>query len=74
MTRECSEKGSVLVASEHDLEHRKVALGSRRIWRHGEGDTGRLSPGLDFRDMAFPPKLNPFSEVIYIAVINGKAH
>ena len=66
-------KGSVLVASEQDLGLRKVALGSRRIRRHGEGDTGRLAPGPDFRDMAFPPTQNCFSEVAHIAVVNGKA-
>jgi len=62
-----------LVASEQDLEQRKDALGSRRIWRHGEGDTGRLAPGPDFRGMAFPPTQNPFSEVDYIAAINEKS-
>jgi hypothetical protein len=66
-------KGSVLVASEQDLEQRKDALDSRRIWRHGEGDTGRLAPGPDFRDMAFPLTQNPFSEVAHIAVINENA-
>ena len=66
-------KGSVMVASEQDLEQRKNALFSRRIRRHGKGDTGRLAPGLDFRGMAFPPTQNPFSEVEHIALINGKA-
>jgi hypothetical protein len=62
-----------LVASEQDLERRKDALDSRRIGRHGEGETGRLAPGPDFRDMGFPLTQNPFSEVAHIAVINGKA-
>jgi hypothetical protein len=62
-----------LVASEQDLEQRKDALGSRRIWRHGEGDTGRLAPDPEFRGIAFPPTQNPFSEVALITVINGKA-
>jgi hypothetical protein len=62
-----------LVASEQDLEQRNNALGSRRIWRHGEGDTSRLAPGPDFRGMVVPPTQNPFSEVAHIAVVNGKA-
>jgi hypothetical protein len=62
-----------LVASEQDLELRKVALGSRRIRRHGEGDTGRLAPGPYFRDMALPRTQNLFSQVAHIAVINVKA-
>jgi hypothetical protein len=65
-------KGSVLVASEKDLKQRKDALGSRRFFRHGEGDTDRLAPGPDYRDMAFPPTHNPLSEVAHIAVINEK--
>jgi hypothetical protein len=66
-------KKSVLDASEQDLEQRKDALGSRRIRRHGEGDTGRLAPGPKFRGMAFSRTLNSFSKVILIAVINEKA-
>jgi hypothetical protein len=62
-------KGSVLVASEQDLEQLKDALGSRRVWRH----TGRLAPGPDFRGMAFQSPQSPFSEVAHIAVVNGKA-
>jgi hypothetical protein len=66
-------KGSVLVASEQDLEQRLGALGSRRVLHHGEGDTGRLAPGPDFRGMAFPPTLNLFGEVALIAVIYRNA-
>jgi hypothetical protein len=62
-----------LVASEQDVEQRKDALGSRRIWCHGEGNTDRLAPGPDVTDMAFLPTQNPFSEVAHIAVIDGKA-
>jgi hypothetical protein len=63
-----------LVASEQDLEQRKDALGARKIWRHGEDDTGRLAPGPDFKDMAFQPTQNLFSKVAHIAVVNGKAN
>ena len=73
LTRECGWKGSALVASEQDLEQLKDALGSRRNWHHGEGDTGRFVPGPDFRDMAFLPTQNLFSEDAHIAVIKGKA-
>jgi hypothetical protein len=66
-------KGSVLVAFEQDLEQRKDALGPRRIWRHGEGDSGRLARGPDFRGMVFPPTQNLFREVTLIAVANGNA-
>jgi len=62
-----------LVVYEQDLEQRKDALGSRQIWRHGEGNTGRLAPCPDFRGMAFRPTQNPLSELSLIAVINGKA-
>jgi hypothetical protein len=56
-----------LVAFEEYLEQRKDALGSRRILRHGEGDTGRFAPCPDFRDKYFSPTLNPFSEVAHKA-------
>jgi hypothetical protein len=39
-------KGGVLVAFEQDLEQPKDALGSRRIWRHSEEDTGQ-APNLE---------------------------
>jgi hypothetical protein len=58
---------------EQDLEQRKDALSSRRIRRHGEGDTGRFALVPDFRYMAFLPTQNLFSEVAHIAVIHGKA-
>jgi hypothetical protein len=61
------------VSSEQDLERRKDALGSHRILRHGEGNTGHLAPGPDFGVMAFPPTHNLFSEVAHIAVIKRKA-
>jgi hypothetical protein len=60
-----------LVAFEQDFEQRKDELGSRRIRRHGEGDTGRLAPGPDFRGMAFQSPQNFFSEVAHITVVNG---
>ena len=65
-------KGSVLVASEQDLEQRLGALGSRRVLHHGEGDTGRLAPGPDFRNMAVLQTQNFLSNAAHIAVINRK--
>jgi hypothetical protein len=54
------------------LSNEKVPS-ARRILRHGEGDAGHLAPGPDLSDMFFPPTQNLFSEVVHIAVINGKA-
>jgi hypothetical protein len=63
----------VLMFPKRILSKEKTRSTPADFFRHREGDQSRIAPGPDFGVMAFPPTEESFSEVVDIAVVDGKA-